>query len=70
MTLKEIELFEDKISKLILGSKDGVNIDTIIEYLDYINKSVYSKEEVIPLLNKLISENKIRYDGDVYLPQN
>lgn len=54
------------ILKLISTNPKGVSIDTIIDYLDYINKVLYSKDEIEKILLDLIIENKIFCKNKIY----
>lgn len=65
-----MKLFDinERIVKLINANKKGVNIDTIIDYLDYINKVKYDKYEIEEILNKLIIKNKIILENNFYYP--
>ncbi len=56
------------IVKLINENKRGVDIDTIIDYLDYINKVRYDKDKIEIFLNTLIINNKIILENNFYYP--
>ncbi len=66
MTTQEIELLKEHIIKLIYGNKQGVSLAMILEYLDYVNRVVYSELEVMPILEKLINDHKILKIGEAY----
>jgi DNA replicative helicase MCM subunit Mcm2 (Cdc46/Mcm family) len=56
------------IIKLVNANKKGVDIATILDYLDYINKVRYDKDEVEEILNVLIVDNKIILNNNLYYP--
>jgi hypothetical protein len=64
--MKEPEMLKQSINRLIHQNRDGVTIDVIIDYLDYVNKVRYNQAEITPILNGLISENKIKINGGIY----
>jgi len=68
MTTQEIELLKEHIIKLTSDNKQGVSLEMILEYWDYVNRVIYSELEVIPILEKLISDHKILKIGEAYFP--
>lgn len=68
MTDDEIVFIKEKVIELLSQNKKGLSIDTIIDYLDYVNKWSYSAEELTPILGELISNEKIKMEDDVYFP--
>lgn len=65
-----MKLFDinEHIVKLINANEKGVDIDTIIDYLDYINKVRYEKEDIEGILDTLIIKNKIILKNNFYYP--
>lgn len=57
------------ILKLINANKNGVDINIIIDYLDYVNKVRYDKDKIEEILNKLITKNKIILENNLYYPR-
>ena len=53
MTPLEIEMIRGKILELIESNVDGVSLNTIIDYLDYVNRVVYSEEELAPIIKNI-----------------
>ena len=64
--IMEINNLENSIIKLLESNKQGVDIDVIIDYLDYVNKVRYTSEEIMEILNNLIEENKITVKNTNY----
>jgi hypothetical protein len=54
------------ILKLIYANKKGVSIDTIIDFLDYLDKVIYDKYEIEIILKELIFENKVFCKNNLY----
>ncbi|HBK72085.1 MAG TPA: hypothetical protein DDZ39_10615 [Flavobacteriaceae bacterium] len=65
MKTKEFQFLEEKIFNLIKDN-DSVKIEAIFDYLDYLNKVRYSKKEISPVLDKLVLENKIIFNENIY----
>ena len=61
----ETQFLKENIFKLIKGNK-STTIDIILDYLDYVNKVKYSFSDIKPILDGLILENKIFFDGNTY----
>ena len=65
MQKQELEFLEQNI--LTLAKSNGlISIDLILDYLDYINKVKYKKEEIIHILEKLVAEDKLNHINDSY----
>ncbi len=67
MNLKELDFLETKITKLVTENKNGISLETVLEYLDYVNKVNYNEEQIIPVLEKLMSEGKISKNNGLYI---
>lgn len=65
MKTKEIQFLEENIFNLIKHNKK-VEIEVILDYLDYVNKVRYSEKDINPILDKLILEKRIVLIGDNY----
>jgi len=65
---KVMKIFNKKenIFKLINSNINGVSLEIIIDYLDYLNKVRYKKEIVKEILDELILEKKIVKIEDSY----
>lgn len=50
----------------INSKKPGVGLDSIIDYLDYVNRVTYSEEELMKLLDQLCQDKKIFKSGKQY----
>ncbi|HLV70508.1 MAG TPA: hypothetical protein VKY34_07355 [Xanthomarina sp.] len=70
MTTNEKQFLEDNILKVILDNKEGLTIDTILEYLDYINKVAYHRKEVVSILERLVCEQKILKKGNIFISKS
>jgi hypothetical protein len=57
---------KENIFKLINSNINGVSLEIIIDYLDYLNKVRYKKEIVKEILDELILEKKIVKIEDSY----
>ncbi len=66
MTPLEIEMIRGKILELIESNVDGVSLNTIIDYLDYVNRVVYSEEELAPIIKKLLEEERIYEENNLF----
>ena len=67
MKNEEIEFLERHIIKLISGNKKGISLETVLEYLDYVNKVAYKESEINPILEKLIQEQKIFKEESLFI---
>ncbi|MEM9859803.1 MAG: hypothetical protein AAF843_20795 [Bacteroidota bacterium] len=67
MNADEQNFIEEHVIKLVTGNKEGVSIETILDYLDYTNRVRYDEKDINPILNKLISDQIIYEDQDLYL---
>ena len=67
MTGAEKQYIEKHILKLVTDNSKGVTIDTILEYLDYVNKVNYSHEDIMPILKQLIFESKISNTANLFI---
>ncbi len=65
MKKTEILFLESAILDLI-GNNNKVDINDILDYLDYINKVRYKVEEIKPILKKLVQEKKIMIVNNFY----
>lgn len=65
MNNKGLEFIEKNIVD-ILKKSQRVDINTILDYLDYKNKVRYSKVIIKTILDKLVSEEKIVLEGTSY----
>jgi hypothetical protein len=54
MTNNEKQFLEESLLKIIYDNNEGLSIEIIMEYLDYINKISYQKEKIVNILKKLI----------------
>jgi hypothetical protein len=54
------------IIKLITSNKEGVSVFEVIDFLDYINKVKYNKEEIEIILNELIADEIIFIKNNLY----
>lgn len=66
MKRTEKQFLKENIIELVKDNK-SVTTDTILDYLDYINKVKYSYVEIKPLLEELILEKKIIFKGNAYI---
>lgn len=57
---------KEHIIRLIKDNVNGVSIDTIIDFLDYLNKVRYDKDEIKGILSELILDNKIFLKNSLY----
>ncbi len=62
--------FDEKkaILKLILSNKKGVTKESIVEYLDYVNKIRYTDNEVEIFLTELKDQKKVRQIDELWYP--
>ena len=61
----KIEGLRNAVIKLVTEN-DGVSLDTIIEYLDFVNKVRYKKAEIMSLLDKLRIEGEVIEKDQLY----
>jgi hypothetical protein len=54
------------IIKLITSNKEGVSVFEVIDFLDYINKVKYNKDEIEIILNELIADEIIFIKNNLY----
>lgn len=54
------------IIKLITSNKEGVSVFEVIDFLDYINKVKYNKDEIEIILNELIADEIIIIKNNLY----
>lgn len=65
MKKEERKFMEESITELVKNN-ENVTLDQIIDYLDYLNKVRYQEREISPILEKLISEQKLIFNRGIY----
>ena len=70
MTNNEKQFLEESLLKIIYDNNEGLSIEIIMEYLNYINKISYQKEKIVNILKKLIEEKKISKKENKFIPIN
>jgi hypothetical protein len=58
---------KENILKFISANPKGVNIESIIDFLDYINKVRYKKVNIEAILMELVREKKISSSGNLWI---
>ena len=57
---------KNQILKFLKSNANGVTIDSILDYLDYINKVRYEKQNLDIILKELIIEKKLYLKDDLW----
>ncbi len=60
----ETQYLKEKVLNLLEVSP--ADLETILEYLDHVNKVRYGKNEVTSILDQLISKGKVEIKGGQY----
>ncbi len=69
METKEIEFIKDKVLDFLKDNKES-DIETIIDYLDYVNKVRYDQEDILSILEDLKKADKITVNNKSYLSKS
>jgi len=65
MTDEEKGFIEQKIIEVVANNK-GISTEAIIEYLDYTNKVLYDKSEILLIIQHLIDSKRVINNKDLY----